>query len=78
MEIEIGGIYEQYKGTKVKILAEGFHSETLEPLIIYLHLEDGVVWARPRKMFLEKVKLGNKKIQRFKKIKTKILIKPEK
>ena len=78
MEIEIGGIYEHYKGTKVKILAEGFHSETLEPLIIYLHLEDGVVWARPRKMFLEKVKLGNKKIQRFKKIKTKILIKPEK
>ena len=77
-KIEIGGIYKHYKGTKVKVLWEGFHSETLEPLVIYMHLEDGVVWARPKKMFLEKIKIGTKKVARFQKIKSKILIKPKK
>jgi hypothetical protein len=30
-----------YKGTKAKIIAEALHSETLEPMVIYIHLEDG-------------------------------------
>lgn len=77
-KLEIGGIYRHYKGTKVKVLWEGFHSETLEPLVFYLHLEDGVVWARPKKMFLEKVKVGGKLLPRFKKINQKIIIKPKK
>lgn len=77
-KLEIGGIYQHYKGAKVKVLWEGFSSETLEPLVFYMHLEDGVVWARPKKMFLEKINLDGKKIFRFKKIKQKILIKPNK
>jgi len=76
-KIEIGAIYEHYKGTKVKVFGEGFHSETLEPMIFYIHLEDGIMWARPKKMFLELVKVGNKKIERFKKLKSIIKIKPE-
>ncbi len=76
--LKIGAIYKHYKGTKAKVLWEGFHSETLEPLVFYMHLEDGVVWARPKKMFLEKVKVGNKKVNRFQKINQKILIKPSK
>lgn len=77
-KIEIGAIYKHFKGTRVKVLLEGFDSESLEPVVIYIHLEDGVVWARPRKMFLEKVKVGAKLISRFQKTKSKILIKPRK
>jgi len=84
-KIEIGAIYRHYKGTKAKVLIEAIHSETGEILVVYLHLEDGVVWARPKKMFLETIILkGNakgqasKKVERFKKIKQKILIKTSK
>lgn len=77
-KVEIGGIYEHYKGTKIKIIGEGFHSETLEPMVFYIHLEDGIMWTRPKKMFLEMVKIGNKKLPRFKKINQRILIKPNK
>lgn len=76
-KVEIGKIYKHYKGTKIKILGEGFHSENLEPVVIYLHLEDGVIWVRPKKMFLEKVDFKGKKIERFKKINQKVLIKPK-
>lgn len=89
-KLKIGAVYKHYKGTRVKVLGEAFHSETLEPMVIYVHLEDGVAWARPKKMFLEDVKVparphessgaggGGKKVERFKKIKSKILIKPGK
>ena len=75
-KLEIGGVYEHYKGTKVKVIAEGFHSETLEPVIVYIHLEDGVVWVRPKEMFLESIIVKRKKVERFKKIKSIIKIKP--
>lgn len=77
-KLEIGNIYQHYKGTKVRVLAEALHSETLEPMAIYIHLEDGGVWARPTKMFLESVKVGSKKLERFKKINQKLTIKPAK
>ncbi len=77
-KLEIGAVYEHYKGTKAKVLAEAVHSETGEHLVIYVHLEDGVIWARPKKMFLETVTIKRKKVERFKKIKEKILIKPSK
>ena len=77
-KLEIGAIYKHYKGTKVKVLGLALHSETLEPMIIYMHLEDGVVWVRPKKMFLETVIVNGKKVKRFQKITQKILIKPRK
>lgn len=77
-KIEIGQTYTHYKGTKVKVLAEVLHSETLEPMTIYIHLEDGGMWARPTKMFLEKVSVGNQKVPRFKKTPSKLKIKPNK
>ena len=76
--LEIGAVYKHYKGTKVKVLALAIHSETREHLVIYVHLEDGVIWARPKKMFLETITIKGKKVERFKKIKQKILIKPSK
>lgn len=75
-KLEIGAIYEHYKRTKVKVISEALHSETLEPMVVYIHLEDGVAWVRPKKMFLEKITVGDKKVDRFKKVKQKFLIKP--
>lgn len=77
-KLEIGAIYKHYKGTKVKVLGECFHSETMEPLVIYMHLEDGTTWARPKKMFTESITVKGKKMERFKKFKQEILIKPSK
>ncbi|MFZ2072665.1 MAG: DUF1653 domain-containing protein [Minisyncoccia bacterium] len=74
--LEIGAVYKHYKGTKAKVLGEGFHSETREPLVIYMHLEDGVIWARPKEMFLENVIIDGKEVERFQKIEQEILIKP--
>jgi hypothetical protein len=77
-KLEIGSIYKHYKGNKIKVLGECLHSETLESMVIYLHLEDGFVWVRPKKMFLENIKMNGKNLQRFKKITQKLIIKPKK
>ena len=75
--LEIGGVYEHYKGTRVKVLFEAIDSETKEHLVIYMHLEDGVFWARPKHMFLENIILDVKEIERFKKMVPEILVKPK-
>lgn len=75
--LEIGAIYEHYKGTKVKVLFEAIQSETKEHLVIYMHLEDGVIWARPKHMFLENIILDGKEVERFQKIGQEILIQPK-
>ncbi len=77
-ELKIGGVYKHYKGTKVKVLGQALHSETMEPMVIYLHLEDGVIWVRPKKMFLETITLDRKRVKRFKLINQKMLVKPNK
>jgi hypothetical protein len=73
--LEIGEIYEHYKGTRVKVLFEAIHSETKEHMVIYVHLEDGGVWGRPKHMFLENIVLDGKEIERFKKLNQGTLIK---
>ncbi len=71
-------MYEHYKGARVRVLAEALHSETLEPTTVYIHLEDGGMWARPTKMFLESVKVNGLNKSRFKKIKHNLKAKPRK
>ena len=39
--------YEHYKGGKYKAIAVGRHSETLEPMVLYVSLTHGTYWARP-------------------------------
>ncbi|MEK7629348.1 MAG: DUF1653 domain-containing protein [Patescibacteria group bacterium] len=60
------GEYEHYKGNKYKVLSVARHSETLEELVVYqaLYGERGI-WVRPLSMFVEKVKVNNKKVSRF-------------
>jgi len=74
--LEIGGVYEHYKGIRVKVLFEAIDSETKEHLVIYIHLEDGVIWSRPKHMFLENIVLDGKEIERFKKVEQEVLIRP--
>lgn len=63
------GTYQHYKGTLVKVLFTARHSETLEEMVVYIHLEDGQEWVRPLKMFQEKVTVDGKKVPRFKFVK---------
>ncbi|MEW6407821.1 MAG: DUF1653 domain-containing protein [Patescibacteria group bacterium] len=61
------GKYQHYKGKKYKVLGIASHSETLEKLVVYQTLYGKKkLWLRPKKMFLQKVKFGGKKIPRFK------------
>ncbi len=76
--LEIGAVYKHYKGTKVKVLGECFHSETEEPMVIYIHLEDGSTWVRPREMFLENVIINGVEMERFEKIEQTDIIRPNK
>ena len=64
--LEIGGIYKHFKGTKVRVICEALHSETEEPFVVYVHLEDNVSWVRPKEMFLENVDRDGYKGPRFK------------
>ena len=70
------GIYQHYKGKFYEVLGVAHHSETLEELVVYKALyksEFGSksLWVRPRKMFLEKVKIDKKSILRFKYVRQK-------
>lgn len=59
------GKYLHFKGAEVKVFFEARHSETLEKLVVYKHLDTGEIWVRPKKMFLEKVIINGKKVLRF-------------
>ncbi len=59
------GIYRHYKGELVRVLFTVLHSETKEEMIVYVHLDDGQLWVRPKKMFEEKIQKDGKEIDRF-------------
>lgn len=66
------GKYKHFKGGLYEVIGIARHSETLEEMVVYKNLYQHKIygrnklWARPLKMFLEKVKFNNKKIPRFK------------
>lgn len=67
-ELKLGGIYRHYKGKNYKVLDLARHSETLEWLVLYECLypnPEGKLWVRPMAMFLEKVEIDGKLVQRF-------------
>jgi hypothetical protein len=60
------GRYRHYKGGLYEVLGVARHSETEEELVIYKALYgDGGLWARPKSMFLESVKLDGREVARF-------------
>lgn len=50
-KIEIGKTYKHFKGHIVKVVSIAEHTETMENLVIYEHLGDNKIWARPYDMF---------------------------
>ncbi len=66
------GKYQHYKGKFYEVLGVARHSETLEELVVYKALYhspkfgNNSLWVRPKKMFLEKVKVDGKLLPRFK------------
>jgi len=65
-KLKVGRIYRHYKGNEYLVLHLAKHSETLEELVVYqaLYGEKGI-WVRPLKMFLEKVEVDGKIVNRF-------------
>lgn len=60
------GEYRHYKGKEYEVIGISRQSETFEELVIYRALYgDFGLWARPVKIFLEKVKVDGKKVPRF-------------
>jgi len=71
MNTSFSGIYQHYKGMKYLVLGVAKHSETLEELVVYITLyenEEGPIWVRPLKMFLEDVTIDGKTQPRFRKL----------
>jgi hypothetical protein len=65
MEIK-KGIYRHYKGNLYEVLMTAQHSETEEWMVVYkaLYGEKGT-WVRPYDMFVEKVMIRGKEVERF-------------
>ena len=67
MELE-KGLYRHYKGNFYEVITTAQHSETEEWMVVYkaLYEEEGI-WVRPYEMFIEKVKIDGKEVDRFEK-----------
>lgn len=63
------GYYRHAKGGIAKVIDEAKNSETGEVYVAYYHIgtesKKVKLWVRPKKMFLEKVKMNGKIIPRF-------------
>lgn len=67
-DIEIGKTYKHYKGNVYLLLHIAIHSETLEEMVVYQAIyTDMKIYVRPLKMFLEKVEIDNRLVNRFEK-----------
>ncbi len=65
------GLYKHYKGNMYEVIGIAKHSETLEEMVVYkatYQEEPNNMWVRPKAMFLEKIEINGKLIERFSKI----------
>lgn len=64
------GIYKHYKGNRYEVVGVALHTETNEPLVVYLPLYESHVsyWVRPYAMFMSTVIIDGQIIPRFKKV----------
>lgn len=67
--LEIGQIWQHYKGREYKIIFLTMHSETREPLVVYQRLDDNFTYARPTQLFFSIVEIDGEEKPRFKLIK---------
>ncbi|MDR2524005.1 MAG: DUF1653 domain-containing protein [Candidatus Nomurabacteria bacterium] len=68
-QIEIGAEYEHYKGDHYRVVDVAIFSEDIDRIfVIYEALYNGLIWARPYRMWNELVEIDGKKILRFRKV----------
>ena len=66
------GKYRHYKGKEYEVVGVARHSETLEEMVVYQALYnseefgDKSMWVRPKDMFSEKIKIGDREVERLK------------
>lgn len=68
------GVYEHFKGGRYEVIGVTHHSETLEEMVLYKHLDDSPsiglgqsgLWVRPLVMFTGTVERDGKIMPRFK------------
>ena len=53
--VKPGQIYKHFKGWLIEIICIAKHSETKEYMVIYHHVNDDEIWARPLDMFLSEL-----------------------
>ena len=60
------GRYQHYKGAMYEVMTTAQHSETQEWVVVYkaLYGAEGM-WVRPYDMFVQKVEVEGKMIERF-------------
>lgn len=64
--LKTGDCYRHFRGKKYRVLGVAKHTETEEELVVYQALGgERETWARPKKMFLEKVSRDGKTFYRF-------------
>ena len=63
------GLYRHYKGNLYEVMMTAQHSETEEWMVVYraMYGDEGT-WVRPFSMFVEKVEVDGKMIDRFEKL----------
>ena len=77
-DIQVGGIYQHYKGNFYKVIGIACHSEDpAAKFVVYEALYDipgfgkNSLWIRPHDMFAEKVMINGVQVDRFAKVDTK-------
>jgi hypothetical protein len=61
------GVYRHFKGGLYRVLHTATHSETEEPMVVYVSMENpDRVWVRPLAMWSEEVEApGGERVPRF-------------
>ena len=63
------GLYRHYKGNLYEVMMTAQHAETEEWMVVYnAKYGDEGTWVRPYAMFVEKVEVDGKMIDRFEKL----------
>ena len=60
------GKYRHFKGKEYEVIGVATHSESLEPMVVYMQLYgEGGLWVRPASMWNETVERDGKVYKRF-------------
>ena len=69
IQMILPGRYRHFKGNEYEVIGLAWHSETMEPMVVYRALYgEGGLWTRPAAMWYETVTRDGKSHKRFERI----------